>query len=157
MARLPELPVEVKALASAALIFCGIGLLMSVAYIYVSHRGVGAGMISIADIAALYTRPGVSLDTLISLAHIHLLGLVSVFSIVGFVFVHSTLRPGWKVFWSLLPFVAFAVDVSAWFLTKLVGWDFVYLVIAGGATFISALGVMIVVSLWDMWVGTIFR
>jgi hypothetical protein len=152
MTRLPQLPLELKALASATLIFAGLAILMGFAYIVGAHQGTGEGYsIGVSDIAALYTGPGANMVTLISLAHIHLLGLLPVFALIGFVFVHSTLPVGWKIFWSVLPFVAFLIDISSWFLTKLVALEFVYVVIASGATFISALGFMILVSLYQLW------
>lgn len=154
MRPLPDLPLELKLLASAALAFAGISLLMGFAYILVAHQGVESGYgIHVAEIAALYTGPGASTATLISLAHIHLLGLFALFSIVGFVFVHSTLGRVWRVVLPLLPFLAFLIDVTSWFLTKFVAYGFVYLVIGGGATFIMALGLMIVLSLINIWFG----
>ncbi|HUO98079.1 MAG TPA: hypothetical protein VMU01_05400 [Rhizomicrobium sp.] len=154
MKRLPDLPLELKALATAILIFAGLAVLMGYAYIVGAHQGTEGGYgFHVEDIAALYTGPGVSTVTLISLAHIHLLGLLSVFSIIGFIFVHSTLATGWRIGLSVLPFLAFLIDVSSWFLTKFVSINFVYLVIAGGATFISTLGLMILISLYDLWLG----
>jgi len=151
MRPLAELPVEMKALATATLIFAGIGVLMGLTYIDVSHRGIHEGiLIGPADIAATYYGPGVSAETLISLAHIHLLGLVSVFFIIGFIFVHSSWATGWKIFWSVLPFAAFLADVSGWFLTKS-NPRFVYLVITGGGLFMLGLAVMIVRSLYEIW------
>ena len=148
---LSELPAELKALATATLIFAGVAVLTGLAYLDFSHRGVGGGfLIGPADIAATYYGPGVSITTLISLAHIHMLGLLSVFAIVGFIFVHSSFPPGWKIFWSVLPYGAFLVDVSGWFLTKLAP-GYVYVVIVGGGIFILALAVMILLSLYDIW------
>ncbi|MDE2135692.1 MAG: hypothetical protein KGJ49_13980 [Alphaproteobacteria bacterium] len=156
MKRLPDLPIELKALASAALIYVGFSVLMGFTYIVTSHRGLGGSYrIGPSDIAALYTGPGVSTVTLISIAHVHLLGLFAIFSIVGYIFVHSTLSTGWKVFWSMLPFVAFPIDVTSWFLTKFVAYDFVYLVIAAGATFILSLAAMIFMSFFDLWIAPI--
>jgi hypothetical protein len=152
MKRLPDLPLELKMLATATLIFAGLSVLMGFAYIVASHQGAGSSYwIGPSDIAALYTGPGVSMVTLISLAHIHLLGLLPIFAIIGFIFVHSTLGRGWRIFWSMLPFLAFLFDVSGWFLTKTVALEFVYLVICGGATFILSLAVMILISLYQIW------
>ena len=154
MKRLPDLPLELKVFVTAALIFAGLAVLMGLSYITASHQGVdGSYSISVAAIGALYTGPGTSMATIISIAHIHLLGLFSVFSIIGFIFVHSTLSAGWKAFLSVLPFAAFLVDVSGWFLTKMVGGGFVYLVILGGATFSLALTAMILMSLYELWIG----
>jgi hypothetical protein len=136
------------------LLFAGLSLLMGFAYILAAHQGTEQGYgIRPAEIAALYTGPGVSTVTLISLAHIHLLGLLSVFSIIGFVFVHSTMPTAWKIVLPVLPFLAFLVDIASWFLVKNVDIRFVYVVIGSGATFIFALGLMIVISLYDLWIG----
>ena len=156
MSRLPDFPIEMKALATAALIFGGIAVLMGLTYIVAAHTGSeGNYAVTVSDIAALYTGPGASMATIISLAHIHLLGLFSVFSIVGFIFVHSTLSAGLKSTIVVLPFVAFFLDVSGWFLTKLFATSFVYLVILGGATFSLAIAAMILVSLYELWVAPI--
>jgi len=152
VSRLPDWPLEFKLFASAALMFVGVAVLMGFAYVVFAHQGAkDTYWIGAEEIAALYTGPGVNLTTLISLAHIHLLGLFSVFTVVGFVFLHSTLSVGTRVFWSALPYAAFIVDVACWFLTKEVGFVFVWGVIGGGFVFILALGVMILVSLFQLW------
>ena len=152
MNRLPDLPLEMKGFLTATLVFAGLAVLMALWYIVASHHGVGdTNAIGASDIAALYTGPGVSLSTLVSLAHIHLLGLLSVFTVVGFIFLQSTFSAGWKLFWSVLPYIAFLIDVSGWFLTKIAGEEFVWMVIVGGALFCFALGVMIVASLYQIW------
>ncbi len=151
MKPLTELSVEMKVFTSAALIFAGLAVLMGLVYLDVSHIGVGGSyVITPLDIAATYYGPGVSVVTLVSLAHIHMLGLFSVFWVIGFIFVHSSFPPGWKIFWSVLPFGAFLVDVSGWFLTK-IAVGYVYVVIVGGSLFALGLAVMILLSLYDMW------
>lgn len=152
LSRLPDWPLEFKVFASIALIFAGMAVLAGFAYVVFSHQGAkNSYWIGPDEIAALYTGPGVNLTTLISLAHIHLLGLFSVFTVVGFIYLHSTLSVASRLFWSALPYVAFLVDVAAWFLTKELGFGFVYLVIGGGFLFILALGVMVLVSLFQLW------
>ena len=109
-------------------------------------------MLSVRDIAATYYGPGVGYVTLMSLAHIHMMSLSVVFFMVGFIFVHSSFPVRWKIILSVLPFAAFLVDVSGWFLTKLnVGW--VYLVLVGGGGFVLGLGAMMLLSLYEMWLG----
>jgi hypothetical protein len=139
-----------KVLSTATLLFAGLAVLMGLWYVDVSHRSATGSWIGPADIAATYYGPGVSVVTLIALAHIHMLGLLTVFWVVGFIFVHSSFVPGWKIFWSVLPFVAFLIDVSGWFLTKQ-GFGFVYLVIVGGGLFSLSVAVMILLSLYEMW------
>ena len=154
MTRLPDLPIELKALATAILGYIGLAVLMGFTYIVAAHHSADESYgIHAAEIAALYTGPGVSPVTLISLAHIHMLGLFPIFSILGFIFVRSSLPRVWRVILPVLPFVAFLCDVTSWFLTKFVGYNFVYVTIGAGATFISTLGLMILISLYDLWLG----
>lgn len=155
MKPLRELPLEMKALVTATLVFAGIAVLMGVSYVDVSHRGIGGSVwIGPNEIAATYYGPGVSVATLVSLAHIHMLGLLSVFWVIGYIFVHSSFSPRTKAFWSVLPFAGFLADVSGWFLTK-ANPSFVYLVILGGAVFVLSLAVMILLSLHDMWLARV--
>lgn len=157
MKPLPQLSVEMKAFTTAMLLFSGLAIFMGLLYLDVSHRSLGGSyVIGPADIAATYYGPGVSVMTLISLAHIHMMGLLAVFWIIGFVFVHSSFAAGWKAFWTVLPFGAFIVDVSGWFLTK-VAPGFVYVVLVGGGLFVLALVVMILLSLYDIWITPLRR
>jgi len=151
MKSLPEQSLEYKALNTSALLFAGIGLLMALAYIDVSHMQTTGYIITPHDIAATYYGPGMSINTLVGIAHIHLMGLLPVFWVIGYIFLHTTLALRWRIFWSVLPFVAFLVDVLGWFLTHHIE-AFVYEVIIGGAVFVTSLAVMIVVSLYQLWI-----
>lgn len=152
MNSLPELSPELKALNTAALIFLGVAILMALGYMDVSHIGVtGSYLITPKDIADAYYGPGMSNNTLMGLAHIHMMGLFSVFWIISYIFVHSAISVKWRIFWCVLPYGGFLVDVAGWFLTKQ-NENFVYEVIVGGGLFILALAVMILVSLYQMWI-----
>jgi hypothetical protein len=151
MKPLPEQSLEYKALNSAALLFAAIALLMALAYIDVSHMETTGYVITPHDIAIAYYGPGLSVNTLIGLAHIHMLGLLPVFWVIGYIFLHSTISRGWRAFWSVLPYVAFCIDVSGWFLTHYYEF-FVYQVIVGGAAFVLSLLIMIAVSLYQLWI-----
>ena len=142
-----------KALLTATLVFLGLAILMALSYLDFSHIGSsGSPLLSVKDIAATYYGPGVGYVTLMSLAHIHMMALSVVFFMVGFIFVHSSFPVRWKISLSVLPYIAFLVDVSGWFLTKMnVGW--VYLVLVGGGAFVMGLGAMILLSLYEMWLG----
>lgn len=154
---LPELSLDKKLFTTAALLFLSLGILAALAYIYVSHRvSGGSGTITPKDIADTYYGPGVSVATLIDLAHIHILALFSLFWVVGFIFLHSTFSPLWKGFWSVLPFVAFPIDIAGWFATES-SPAFVYIVIIGGGVFVLSLVAMIVLSLYDIWLHDWFR
>ncbi len=151
MKPLSQLPVEMKALVTATLLFLGLAVLMALSYLDLSHIGSsGSALLSVKDIAATYYGPGVGYVTLMSLAHIHMMGLSVVFFMVGFIFVHSSFPTPWKVGLSVLPFCAFLVDVSGWFLTKL-NEDWVYLVLFGGGLFVTAVAAMILLSLYEIW------
>lgn len=151
MKPLSELSIEMKIFTTITLGFAGLAIVMALIYLDLSHRDLsGSLLIGPSDIVATYYGPGDSVETLISLAHIHMLGLLTVFWIIGFIFLHSSLAAGWKIFWSTLPYVAFLADVGGWFLTKM-NPKFVYVVITGGGLFILALVVMIFVSLYEMW------
>lgn len=151
MKALPDLEPEYKALNTAALLFVGLATLMALGYIDVSHMGTTGYLITPHDIADAYYGPGMSTNTLIGLAHIHMMGLFPVFWVIGFIFIHSTISLRWRIFWAVLPFAAFPVDVTGWFLTHYYN-AFVYQVIIAGGLFVTSIAVMIVVSLYQMWV-----
>ena len=151
MKPLPEQSTELKALNTAALLFAGIGILMALAYIDVSHMETTGFIITPGDIAHAYYGPGMSTDTLIGLAHIHMMGLLPVFWVIGYIFIHSKIRVGWRVFWAVLPFAAFPIDIAGWFLTHNFE-GFVYEVIVGGGLFVTSLAVMILTSLYQLWI-----
>jgi hypothetical protein len=151
MKPLPDQSLEFKALNTAALLFAGVATLVALAYIDVSHMSTRGYIITPHDIAESYYGPGLSINTLIGLAHIHMLGLLSVFWVIGYIFIHSTISLKWRIFWSVLPFIAFLIDVTGWFLTHYYAL-FVYQVIFGGGVFVASLAVMIVVSLYQLWV-----
>lgn len=157
MKPLAQLPVELKALNTAALIFVGLAVLMGLLYVDVSHLGAGGSYwIGPSNIAETYYGPGVGLVALISLAHIHMLGLFPVFWVVGFIFAHSSLRPCWKSGLVALPFAGFLLDVCGWFLTKTAP-GFVYIVLLGGGLFVLAIASMVLLSLYEMWIGPLRR
>jgi len=148
---LSELTVEMKALCTATLLFLALAMLTALTYLDFSHIGSnGSPLLTIHDIAATYYGSGVGYVTLLSLAHIHMMGLSTVFFVVGFIFVHSSVSPRWKATLAVMPFCAFSVDVAGWFLTKVDrGW--VYLVLFGGGAFVLSIVAMIFMSLYDIW------
>ena len=124
---------------------------MALSYIDVSHMESTGLIITPKDIAKAYYGPGMSINSLIGLAHIHMMGLLPVFWVIGYIFVHSDISIKWRVFWCILPFIAFPVDVLGWFLTHLYE-PFVYETIIGGMFFVLSLSVMILVSLYQIWI-----
>jgi hypothetical protein len=154
---LSELNMEMKALVTATLLFLGLAVLVALTYLEFVHIGSnGSPLLTIHDFAVTYYGPGVGYVTLLALAHIHMMGLVPVFFMIGYIFVHSSFSPRWKATLAVLPFCAFAVDVSGWFLTTL-NYDCVYVVLFGGAIFVLSLAAMILLSLYDVWVTPMRR
>ncbi|MGD8568504.1 MAG: hypothetical protein PVJ39_10480 [Gammaproteobacteria bacterium] len=151
MKALPEQTLELKTLNTGALLFAGVAILVALAYIDVSHMGTTGYVVTPQDIADTYYGPGLSVNTLVGLAHIHMLGLLPLFWIIGYIFIHSTISLKWRIFWSIMPYVAFFIDVTGWFLTHYYE-IFVYQVIIGGGVFVASLSVMIVVSLYQLWI-----
>ena len=151
MKQLSEQSIDLKALNSLALLFAGIAIMVALAYIDVSHMGTTGYLVTPKDIADTYYGPGMSVNSLVGLAHIHMLGLLPMFWIIGYIFLHTTIALKWRIFWSTMPFVAFFIDVSGWFLTHY-HEIFVYQVILGGIMFVTSLVVMILVSLYQLWI-----
>lgn len=100
-----------------------------------------AGVRKVADVDM-----GQSLVSLIRVSHIHLFGIGLILFSVGLVF-RMTVLPQWlKSTLALLPFLAVAVDILAWFLTH---WDahFAITVLVAGVVLGVALGAQILISL----------
>lgn len=95
---------------------------------------------------------GASFSSLTRVSHIHLFGIGFIFFFIGAIF---TLAEGFscftKAFIVLTPFVFLIVDILSWWLTKL-SPGFAWLTIIGGVGYSIAAGIMLSVSLWQMWV-----
>jgi hypothetical protein len=93
---------------------------------------------------------GQSLQSLVKLSHIHLFGIGLLLFAVGMIFRRSELRPWLRHTILLTPFAAVFVDILAWYLTK---WDPAYAgtIVATGALLGLALGLQILISLYQMW------
>ncbi len=93
---------------------------------------------------------GVSLQSLIEVSHIHLFGIGLVLLGIGMIFRKACMTRWLKAVLMMLPFVAVALDISAWFLTK---WDpvFAYTVIVAGAMLGLGMAAQILISLYQIW------
>lgn len=95
---------------------------------------------------------GASIQTLTRVSHIHLFGISFIFFFVGWIFTYATgISPLTKGLLIFTPFGFLIVDVVSWWLTK---WNpnFAWLVIIGGFGYVIASSVMILTSLYQMWV-----
>lgn len=98
------------------------------------------------------TDTGMTIDTLIQLAHIHLFGITFIFFIMGFIYAHAYVRPAWfKCLIIVIPFLSLLVDVACWYLTK-VWTGFAWVVMFSGAIYSLAFAVMWFTSMYQMWI-----
>ncbi len=94
---------------------------------------------------------GTSINTLTRDSHIHLFGMAFIFMLLGFIFSFSIgLNPILKSTLILTPFIFQLIDIFAWWITKFFP-EFVYFVIIGGFGYFVASGLMILISLYQMW------
>lgn len=100
------------------------------------------------DVAKVDT--GASIHTLMKLSHIHLFGIGLVAFGIGLVFRRAVLAQWLKGTLLVLPFIAIAGDILAWFLTH---WDphYALTVMTTGAVLGLSLGAQILISLYQMW------
>jgi hypothetical protein len=95
---------------------------------------------------------GASINTLTRDSHIHLFGMAFIFILLGFIFSFSIgLNVILKSTLILIPFVFQLIDIFAWWITKFFP-EFAYFVIIGGFGYFTASGLMILISLYQMWI-----
>ncbi|MFH1043816.1 MAG: elongation factor-1 alpha [Pseudomonadota bacterium] len=94
---------------------------------------------------------GTDVVTLVRGSHIHMFGLAFIFFLIGLIFSHADVRPVWvKSVVVALPFVAMALDVSSWYLTKLFH-PVALVTMATGGIMVLCFVFMWVVSVYQMW------
>jgi hypothetical protein len=97
---------------------------------------------------------GPSISQLARVSHIHLFGISIIFLLTGAIFSLSE-TPTWlRVSLLVLPYVTIVMDVGSWWATKYLDPVFAYIVIGGGALMGLSLASQILISLWEMWVGS---
>jgi len=94
---------------------------------------------------------GMTIPTLVRVAHIHLFSITFIFFIVGHIFTHAYVRPHWLQSTLIaVPFAMLMADVGSWYLTKV--WEgFAWVVIGSGALMGICFASMWVLSMWQMW------
>lgn len=98
---------------------------------------------------------GFSVPTLIRVSHIHLFGLTFIFFIATHIFSFSFFRQIWlKGMIIVIPYLSIALDISAWYITKIYE-PFAWVVIGSGAAMGSCFGLMALISLYQMWFYTL--
>jgi len=99
-----------------------------------------------------YTRPdrGMSDAQRATTTHAHLLGMGTLFAVLGFVFLFTNTRRGVKTLVVATPFAGMFLDIGSWWLAIL-SPAFVWTSIAGGALIALGGAAMILRPLWEMW------
>lgn len=98
---------------------------------------------------------GADIFTLVRVSHIHLFGLTFIFFIISTIFAHAFLRHEWlKITIVTIPFVAIALDISSWYITK-VYEPYAWMLIISGAFMGLSFGVQFFISLYQMWFFTL--
>lgn len=95
---------------------------------------------------------GETVDALARVSHIHLFGIAFIFFFVGYIFSHAVgVHPLMQSVLIFTPFAFLLVDVLSWWLTK---WypNFALLTLIGGFGYAVASTIMLVTSLYQMWV-----
>src|SRR5206468_3425098 len=94
---------------------------------------------------------------LIQTSHTHLFGQTLIAGLLGLIFLFSSLREWAKALVLALPFVGTLVDIGGMWLTRFVWPGLSVLVIAGGSLFALGYALITVISLWQLWIGTVVR
>jgi len=95
---------------------------------------------------------GATVSQLTRVSHIHLFGIAFIFMFVGFIFSFAVGFSKWvKVVLIFTPFAFLVLDIASWWLTKM-NPAFAWLTIIGGAAYTLASTIMILTSLWQMWI-----
>ncbi len=94
---------------------------------------------------------GEDIFTMVRVSHIHLFGMTFIFFIMGSIFVHARIHPGWlKIAIFITPFLSILVDIISWYLTK-VYRPFAWVIYLSGVVMALAFATQWAVSLYQMW------
>lgn len=94
---------------------------------------------------------GAAWSTLARVSHIHLFGIAFIFFFVGLIFSYARgFNPLVKALLIFTPFAFLILDIAAWWLTKMHP-GFAWLVMLGGIGYTLASSIMILTSLYQMW------
>ncbi|MFP6723083.1 MAG: hypothetical protein VCF25_22850 [Candidatus Poribacteria bacterium] len=94
---------------------------------------------------------GPSIGWLARFTHYHAFGF-GVFSfLLSMIFLLTSFRPTIRLFGAVLPFVAMFIDITSWWLTRLISPIFAYTVYLGGMLMAISLATIIIGSIYDIW------
>ncbi len=101
-------------------------------------------------LALTKTDTGATIPTLVRVSHIHLFGIAFILFFVGRIFILCEIPVMLKRTVMVVPFVFLLMDISSWYITKVIP-GFAYVVVIAGGLLGLSLGFQILVSLWQMW------
>jgi len=96
------------------------------------------------------TDTGATIPALVRVSHIHLFGIAFILFLIGRIFILCELPVMFKRIIVAAPFIFLLLDISSWFITKVIP-DFAYVVIGAGAVVGITFGMQLVISIYQMW------
>jgi hypothetical protein len=143
MKTLRELPLSAKALITAFLVSMGLnhGFAGLLSY-YIGNSAAGGEKEHFQYKDIVY---------LLRMSHQHAFGHGVMYTVLGAIFLLSTLPERLKTPLILLPFLGAGLDLAAWWLQKYAAADYEWLSIAGGILFSVGFTVMSVRIFWELW------
>jgi len=96
------------------------------------------------------TDTGATIPALVRVSHIHLFGIAFILFLIGRIFILCELPIMFKRILVAAPFAFLLLDISSWFITKVIP-DFAYVVIGAGAVVGITFGLQLVISVYQMW------
>ena len=94
---------------------------------------------------------GPSIGKLARFTHYHAFGFTVFSFLLSMVFLFTSFRPLIRLFVAVLPFIAMFIDITSWWLTRLISSIFAYTVYLGGMLMAISLAVIIIGSIYDIW------
>ena len=96
------------------------------------------------------TDTGATIPALVRVSHIHLFGIAFILFLIGRIFILCELPPLFKRIIVAAPFAFLILDISSWFITKIIP-EFAYVVVAAGAFVGITFATQLLVSIYQMW------
>ncbi len=93
---------------------------------------------------------GASIQSLVRVSHIHLFGIAFLLFFVGRIFILCEMPVMIKRITVAIPFIAMALDIFSWYITKFLP-EFAYVVVIAGALMGISFMLQILVSVYQMW------
>jgi len=97
------------------------------------------------------TDTGATIPALVRVSHIHLFGIAFILFFVGRIFILCEIPVMLKRITVAAPFVFLLLDISSWFITKIIP-DFAYVVIAAGGLVGISFTIQLFFSIYQMWI-----